>query len=237
WRLFTYPFFHFGFAHLLFNLLALVVYSFTFEFEIGTSKYLYILIPIFTVFPGIFATSIQHFLQIDVYTAGASGLIFSLIAWDCRQGPPRSFLGLFSIHRLVYPFFLLLIIQILAPNSSMLGHFSGIIFGFGFAYHIFDLIIPSTSFFKRAENKILPSALLNYKRYIRQDSFSTFNSTGGSVFSNPPTDSQNSISSQFSNLFRGNYPPLSTAPPTQPSSTSDSSFAIPGRTLGENPQK
>ena len=74
WQLFTAMFFHFDLAHLLGNMLFLLLYGYRCEDFFSPSQYLLIY---FT--SGFIGNSLSLFLGINILTAGSSGAIFGLL--------------------------------------------------------------------------------------------------------------------------------------------------------------
>ncbi|KAL0482502.1 rhomboid-like protein, partial [Acrasis kona] len=64
-------------------------------------------------------------------SVGFSGILFSYIVMSSHYSPvSQSLFGIYSVSAKYYPWFLLLISQILLPGASFLGHLSGIISGY-----------------------------------------------------------------------------------------------------------
>jgi len=68
---------------------------------------------------------------ITTSSIGFSGILFHLLVLEVHSSSQtRSFYGLFHLSPIFYPWALLLMIQVLLPNVSFLGHVSGILAGY-----------------------------------------------------------------------------------------------------------
>ncbi|KAJ1657494.1 putative rhomboid protease [Dispira simplex] len=157
WRLLTYPLVHYGIFHILFNLMVLLPLSTTAEKRVGSVQYVYMLGVLFTFLPGILYASLIHlvFRSSETHVAsGTSGWVFALIAWECcRVEGPRSFLGLFQISSQLFPPVLLVLTELLFPQSSFFGHVACMAFGYLYAYGKLNALIPSTEWFNRMQDR------------------------------------------------------------------------------------
>jgi len=81
--------------------------------------------------------------------------------------PSRSIFGLFNVPAKLYPWVLLVILSLLLPNISFLGHLSGILVGVLFVSGFCNLIIPSISFQKEAEQYSCCTFMYKQSNYIR----------------------------------------------------------------------
>jgi len=70
-----------------------------------------------------------HFITTS--SIGFSGILFHLLVLEVHSSSQtRSLYGLFHLSPIFYPWALLLMIQVLLPNVSFLGHVSGILAGY-----------------------------------------------------------------------------------------------------------
>jgi membrane associated rhomboid family serine protease len=121
WRVLTAAFLHVGLLHLVLNMLALLVFGSELERSVGRWR-----------FVGIYAVSIlggglaiQLFSDPDVPTAGASTAIYGLLG-----GMAALLLaGRQSLRGLVQLLVINLLISVLIPNVSWVGHLGGLVAG------------------------------------------------------------------------------------------------------------
>lgn len=87
---------------------------------------------------------------------GFSGVLFTLIVIDnsLSEGQYRSLFGLILIPSQIYPWALLLILQLLLRNVSFLGHLSGLLVGYLYAYNVLKILVPPSTVFSYVEKKI-----------------------------------------------------------------------------------
>eukprot|EP00871_Galdieria_phlegrea_P004460 jgi/Galph1/5014/GphlegSOOS_G3672.1 len=76
---------------------------------------------------------------------GLSGLVFSLFVIDCLQISVRTIqiFDRFTIKSLWLPWIVLLVIQVLIPNASFIGHLCGIVAGYIYVLDGFHWLFPS----------------------------------------------------------------------------------------------
>jgi membrane associated rhomboid family serine protease len=120
WRLFTAAFLHIGLLHLVFNMLALLVFGAQLEQVLGRGRFLTVYL--MSALGG--ATAIQLFASPFSPTAGASTGIYGLlgalgVVLLVTKQDLRGLLGLLAIN-LIISFF---------PGISLIGHLGGLVTG------------------------------------------------------------------------------------------------------------
>lgn len=134
WRIYSAQMFHFNLLHLFFNLVSFVPLATAVEKHIGTVAFACILLLLPTL-AGICYIFLSLFISLLFYTEkcmmGYSGVIFGLIVVDTvlsQRSHVKPF-GMFTMPAAWYPWALMVFIQLLVPQSSFLGHFSGLAMG------------------------------------------------------------------------------------------------------------
>ncbi len=164
-RLLTHAFSHAGLLHVLFNLIAFVSLGSIVEKRIGTINMMFWTVTLLAVLTGILSQVLQAlFILIKLIleqpstsscAVGMSAVIFTfIIAADdlkcpCTSGQiaeSRPFCGI-NIPTHLYPWILLLTIQLLFPGASFFGHLAGILVGYVFSSRTrwFTLPLPVAS--------------------------------------------------------------------------------------------
>ncbi|KAJ1971869.1 Tryptase beta-2 [Dimargaris cristalligena] len=170
WRIFTYPLAHVSMFHLLFNMLALLSLSRTAEKRVGTLQYAYLLTVPFTLFPGIIYVLLTHFIfhSSDYHiSTGTSGWVFALLTWECvRVDSVRSFFGLFNVSSKWYPVVILLVIEIIFPASSLIGHLTCMAAGYLYAFGWLNIVVPPLNFFGRIQNWTFMNRIAGHSRFV-----------------------------------------------------------------------
>ena len=143
---------HRNFFHILVNMMSYVALGSSLEKQFGSLWHF------FTVSWSILLTStlyiilsfLLYFLlgiQSLMYghSVGFSGVLFHLCVIQAYRHPnaTRSLFGFFSVSSTVYPWVLLIALQIIIPNVSFLGHLSGILVGTLQVYGLLDILLPS----------------------------------------------------------------------------------------------
>lgn len=152
YRIATAPFFHGGFFHILFNIIAWMIVARDYEKYSGTLASLYtifvLLIPLMAVLhcgaayliDAIAGTSAR--LECAV---GISGVLFALLVINVERsgGTSVSIFGLFNMPTRWYPLALAGVLQLLSPGLSLMGHLSGIVMGYLVSFGHLDVLTPS----------------------------------------------------------------------------------------------
>jgi len=93
--------------------------------------------------------------------AGFSGVLFHLLVLECSiasapasQSSSRSIFGFVSVPAYLYPWVLLVVLQVILPNLSFMGHLSGILAGTLQMYGVLDVFaIPSNEYLQGLEER------------------------------------------------------------------------------------
>lgn len=240
YRIYTAILFHGSFLHVFFNMLTLVPLGSELERIMGTVRLLYtiLLLALSNAVFHILIALLVAYNPFYPYTylmnecaIGFSGILFSMIVIETSLSgvQTRSVFGLFNVPAKWYPWFLLVVFQLLMTNVSLLGHLCGILSGFVYTYGLFNLLMPGTSFFSGIENSTWLSACVRRPKFIL--------CTGGNPSGNLPTYS-NPNSTSSSSVTTNLWSHLSSMMPQRDTSsqnvqpTQDPRFPGTGRTLG-----
>eukprot|EP00906_Rhabdomonas_costata_P011664 RCo016615 len=144
YRILSSPFLHGSVLHILFNMLMLVSIAPMLERACGTAALLMLtLFFIFTagildiVICGLFQlTKVSFLMKLFSFTAcalGFSGVLFSYLTLEVHvynTVSSRTLFGLCTVPAAVYPWVMLLLLQLLWPGASFSGHLCGILAGY-----------------------------------------------------------------------------------------------------------
>ncbi|KAK7202692.1 hypothetical protein BZA70DRAFT_313154 [Myxozyma melibiosi] len=174
-RLLTYPLVHQNFMHLLFNFFALIPVLSVFEEETGTVGTAGCL-ALFSVAPGVAYVFISLFTG-STTTLGASGWVFSLMAYFAlKDAAIRSTIYInprFQIPTWSTPLLTLLVIAILLPASSFLGHLLGLAVGYAYGLGYLEQAKLPQQLILKAETALSARQLTKaLPRFISDDSAS-----------------------------------------------------------------
>eukprot|EP01100_Stratorugosa_tubuloviscum_P014271 TRINITY_DN7531_c0_g1_i1.p1 TRINITY_DN7531_c0_g1~~TRINITY_DN7531_c0_g1_i1.p1 ORF type:complete len:310 (-),score=83.45 TRINITY_DN7531_c0_g1_i1:105-1034(-) len=175
WRIYTCVFLHQNFLHLLFNMMALVNLGKEIEKQKGSINYLIWLI-LMILLCGLFLISISWIFSIfnikdymNECSIGASGLLFTMLTLSSLQNPTTKKIFCFiSVPNFIYPWLLLIIIQLFMPNVSFVGHLAGILTGFFDKYVLYNLSFDNFS--KKIEKLDIMSKIVNSSSFVISDS-------------------------------------------------------------------
>ncbi|KMZ75328.1 Rhomboid family protein [Zostera marina] len=240
YRIFTAILFHGSLLHLFFNMLALVPLGAELERIMGSVRLLYLIILLATtnaILHILIALIVSHNpihpfpYFMNECAIGFSGVLFSMIVIETSLSgvQSRSMFGLFNIPAKLYAWALLIAIQLLATNVSLLGHLCGILSGFAYTYGLFSYLLPGQSFYSSIESFPILSACLRRPGFIL--------CTGGTPYGSIPTYSNTNTSSSglFSqNLWRNISSFMPQRGTTADQVGQDLRFPGRGRTLSSN---
>ena len=135
WRILTAAFTHGGPMHIIMNMITLVAVGKPIEDKLGSTPFIALVILIATLSGIIYIILdlIAVYAGFNSYCAvGFSGVLFALVVLETKLEPQqnRSIFGFFTVPSNVYPWALLVLLQIMLPGISFLGHLSGILVGF-----------------------------------------------------------------------------------------------------------
>ena len=171
----TSPFTHVSIMHILFNMMTLVQLGPILETQFGTSQFLILsgwailftgIIYMFLEYVGYLITGSPEVLT--TACVGYSGVLFSyaLIETYHSNVDVRSVFGIFNVPAKLYPWVLLVLLSLLLPSISFLGHLSGILFGMLVVSGILIAsITPSIEYQKEMEQYSCCSILYNRPNY------------------------------------------------------------------------
>lgn len=119
------------------NMLSLFALGQSLESLFG-SLHFFFLLSVYTIGCGVLYCALAFLISViwNPYTiiqgaVGFSGVLFAMAVDESSLSvfPTRSVFGLFSVPTKIYPWVLMLIIQLLLPGVSLMGHFAGIVLG------------------------------------------------------------------------------------------------------------
>lgn len=120
---------HLGILHIIMNMMATYQLGSNLEPMFGTLQYSFIMV-VFILAVGIGFVAINLVLALvwskyylTQSAAGFSGVIFAMAVDESSlsSAPTRSIFGLFSVPTRLYPWVLMLLIQLVMPNASLVG--------------------------------------------------------------------------------------------------------------------
>jgi len=170
YRLLTHHFFHLNFIHFFFNMLVFYFIGRTLEKKIGSMLFFIIIVKSIFLISIIYLAIIDLLKYIlitnlkfkdynyDFYSAvGFSGILFSIYEIIClfssRAEIYRNVFSFLPIKSKNLPIFYLFCSQLINPNSSYIGHLSGIINGWIFKKILVFITLPNKSNISSFEKK------------------------------------------------------------------------------------
>jgi len=179
YRIITSSVFHADFMHIGMNMLSTSAISTVVEKRMGTLRHAFSILWAILLTGFIYlisAWAVNFFLGYDellyLPSVGFSGIIFHMLVVECNFSPShsRSVFGFFSVPSYLYPWALLILLQVFMPNVSFLGHLAGIISGTLQYYGIFEFLLVGESFLVEMESWGVISTLTNITNFVRTPS-------------------------------------------------------------------
>lgn len=176
YRLLTAAFFHGGLMHIGMNMMSMLATGTSLERSVGTVQLLFTVLWQ-TLLTGAFCVGASWFLSmvllddmsyIKQQSVGFSGVLFALVVVDIQNSdvPTRSVMGFVSVPAKWYPWALLVLLQLMIPNVSFLGHFSGIMLGTWQANGGLRWLLPSVELTRELEAWSALRPLTDHPRWI-----------------------------------------------------------------------
>ena len=174
YRIFTSVFFHANFMHIGMNMLSAAAISSALEKKLGTLKLLYSIWLAILFTSAIYIVVAYSAYSIFGYNTwmyqhslGYSGILFHLSVLESRLNPgPRNVFGLFSVPSFAYPWVLLILLQLIMPNLSFLGHLAGIVNGTLEYYGVLHVFFVGDSFFVSLESLPFMTKLVSLDSFV-----------------------------------------------------------------------
>lgn len=161
YRVITAPFVHMGFFHILMNMFAWYFLGNPEESKLGSLNFLYnvfgLMLPMCAGLHLVTAYALDFLLGWHTTMEGAvgmSGLLFALLVVSLEYSESVSIFGLFDMPSKWYPLFIAVVLQLLSPGLSLLGHLSGIAVGYAFLSSRLDFLKLSTNKISYVEDKL-----------------------------------------------------------------------------------
>jgi membrane associated rhomboid family serine protease len=174
YRIFSAAWVHAGLMHIFMNMSSLLQLGLSLEAHFGSLQFM------FLTLWSVFAVGILYVFMAEVFSfvdprqlyssgVGYSGVLFcyALIEAYHTTETTRSIFGMFNVPSRMYPFILLIILQVVIPNISFLGHASGIIVGLLVVYGSLNFLLPSTDFLLHLETLSIFGPLTKASGYVR----------------------------------------------------------------------
>ena len=159
YRILSAAFVHGGILHIFMNMSSLLQLGMTLEVQFGSLQFL--LLSLWSVvLVGVLYLALSwasSFVlgpgQLGSSAVGYSGVLFcyAVIEANHTTEASRSIFGMFNVPAKLMPFVLLVLLQVLIPNISMLGHLAGVIVGLAAVGGGLNVFMPSEAFMEAVE--------------------------------------------------------------------------------------
>jgi membrane associated rhomboid family serine protease len=160
YRIFSSTLFHANLMHIGMNMLSTSGIGSMLEKHLGTLQLiisiLWAILLSGVLYVGIAWTAYVVFSYDQLlyeHAVGFSGIIFHMSVVECHLTPnqSRTLFGIVNLPPYIYPWALLILLQMFMPNLSFLGHLSGILTGTLQSHGVLECILPGDSFLRQME--------------------------------------------------------------------------------------
>jgi len=175
YRIITAAFVHVGLMHIAMNMSSLLQLGHSLESSFGSLQFFFLTLwtTLSTGFIYVAICVIGSYLGFPkmMFSSGVgfSGVLFcyALLEAYHTTETTRSVFGLFDIPAKMHPFVLLIILQVVIPNISFVGHVSGILSGLFVAFGLMQFVLPSVETLYTLETYSCFALLTKSGGYIR----------------------------------------------------------------------
>ena len=189
YRIVSAAFVHAGLMHIFMNMSSLLQLGLSIEAHFGSLQFLFLTLWSIFAVGGLYVLLAVLFSYVDpgqMFSSGVgySGVLFcyALIEAYHTTETTRSIFGMFSVPSRMYPFILLIILQVVIPNISFLGHGAGILVGLLVVHGGLNFLLPSTDFLVHLESTSPVFApLTKASGYVRANNRSLVHATSSSA--------------------------------------------------------
>ncbi|KAM0324536.1 hypothetical protein ACHAQA_007921 [Verticillium albo-atrum] len=158
YRINTFPFIHVNFIHAILNILALTPLMERFESEFGTLTSISLFIGPLTTIPAVIYTIIELvILRRNTPVMGASIWVFLLLGVEAirtYKTNPHLTLGTWQIPTWTMPLVLAVVVSVLIPGTSLLGHLCSLAVGYLFGLGYLKFLAPPEWGLRWVESKL-----------------------------------------------------------------------------------
>ena len=177
YRIVSAAFTHNGMMHIFMNMSSLLQLGASLEAQFGSMQFAFLTLwstvligIVYVLLSWCTAVIMMDARQLWASGVGFSGVLFcyAVIEANHTSEATRSLYGICNIPSKLYPFVLLVLLQIIIPNISWLGHLSGVIIGLVSISPAMHLCLTSDAFMEHLETKVFPFATLSRQSsYVR----------------------------------------------------------------------
>jgi len=178
-RMFSSAFLHASLMHIAMNMMSVAAIGAALEQSIG-SLTLVFLILWGIVLSGVLFSGISWVVWkitddpswMVQNAVGFSGIIFTLAVVESYRSltPTRSIFGFVQVPTRIYPWALMIVLQVMVPQISFMGHFSGLLVGVFYSYNCLTFAMPSVLFTQEMEDWRILSWLTSWPSFQKAPS-------------------------------------------------------------------
>lgn len=173
YRIITCAYMHLSMMHIGMNMFSLFSMGTSLEVIFGSLRFFFLIlaytIVIGIVYIGLAVVEMFVWSPSGFYgsAAGFSGVLFAMAVDESALSvaPTRSVFGFFSVPTKLYPWVLMLVLSVVIPGVSLLGHLAGIIVGGMHTSGYLSWLLPSLSTLRKLEDQPWMRPLVRLEMY------------------------------------------------------------------------
>ena len=176
YRIISSCFFHGSLVHIGMNMMSTAAISTLIERRLGTISYI-LTVMWAILLTGLCYVSIAWLSQavigrdglMNSHALGFSGVMFHLLVLESNLIGPnvsRSVFGIVHVPSYAYPVVMLIVVQVIMPNISFIGHLCGIITGTLHLYGLLDVVLVDEAYLQEMEQWRLLHGLTSKDNFV-----------------------------------------------------------------------
>lgn len=178
YRIITSCFFHGNMMHIGMNMISFLAIGGSLEANCGslwtgvTITLSIILTGVIYLLIALIASLLDYDKLMKQHSLGFSGILFHLLVLESARNPnaSQSIFGMTRVSSKVYPWAMLILMQVLLPNISFTGHLSGILCGTMQSSGCFNSIFPSLQYLRSSDESSRLRFMTSKPNYVKTPS-------------------------------------------------------------------
>jgi len=173
YRIITCAYMHLSMMHIGMNMFSLFSIGTSLEAIFGSLRFFFLIL-VYTIIIGIVYIGLAV-IEMFIWSpsgfygsaAGFSGVLFAMAVDESALSvaPTRSVFGLFNVPTKLYPWVLMLVLSIIIPGVSLLGHLAGILVGGMHTAGYLSWFLPSLSSLRKLEDQSWMRPIVRLEMY------------------------------------------------------------------------
>eukprot|EP00554_Chaetoceros_debilis_P010318 CAMPEP_0194110990 /NCGR_PEP_ID=MMETSP0150-20130528/10097_1 /TAXON_ID=122233 /ORGANISM="Chaetoceros debilis, Strain MM31A-1" /LENGTH=271 /DNA_ID=CAMNT_0038800297 /DNA_START=279 /DNA_END=1094 /DNA_ORIENTATION=- len=182
YRIISSCFFHGSIMHIAMNMLSLAAIGTTLETSFGSMWTFFticcsiLLTGVVYILIAVLGSIVKYNSLMQQHSLGFSGILFHLLVIESARNPnaSQSLFGMAQVSSRVYPWVLLVAIQVIMPNISFVGHLSGILVGTMQTAGLLNYVLPGVRYLRSLDESDRLYRITCQPNFVKTPSESAF---------------------------------------------------------------